>query len=159
MQPSGSSRLQYFPANAGTCSFSCSTLTWCQVFSQQTTLQSPVGAQHFGVSLELWNMTCFEHRNYTLSLWETVLKKSWMLRPHQTPSEILFQIFLQSFENKKTLNLYLGFCGVIFFFFFFYKNTDLCICMVYSRAVYTAHFSDAWVSLSSSGESWGQMYN
>lgn len=118
MQPSGSSRLQYFPANAGTCSFSCSTLTWCQVFSQQTTLQSPVRAQHFGMSLELWNMTCFEYRNYTLSLWETVLKKSWMFRLHQTPSEVLFQIFLQSFENKKkTWICTLGFVVWVFLSF------------------------------------------
>lgn len=61
----------------------------------------------------------------------------------QKPGEILSQVFLpmQSFENKK-LNLYLGFWGVGFFFFF-YKNRDLYICMVYSRAVYTANFFDA----------------
>lgn len=164
MQTSGSSCLHYFPANAGTCSFSFSTLTWCWEFGQGTTLHSPVRAQQFGMSSELcvlWNRTWFEHRNYTLLLQETILKKYLqcsVFTKHQVKYSFRWFCPCKVLKIKK-LNLYLRFWGVGFFFFFFYKNMDLYICMVYSRAVYTVHFFDAWISLRSPGESWKQIYN
>lgn len=123
MQTSGSSCLHYFPANAGTCSFSCSTLTWCWEFGQGTTLYSPVRAQQFGMSSELcvlWNRTWFEHRNYTLLLQETILKKYLqcsVFTKHQVKYSFRWFCPCKVLKIKK-LNLYLRFWGVGFFFSF-----------------------------------------
>lgn len=144
MQTSGSSCLHYFPANAGTCSFSFSTLTWCWEFGQGTTLHSPVRAQQFGMSSELcvlWNRTWFEHRNYTLLLQETILKKYLqcsVFTKHQVKYSFRWFCPCEVLKIKK-LNLYLWFWGVGFFFLFLLqKYGSLHLYGIFQSCVYSS---------------------